>query len=82
MKTQTVKQTIRGINKENPGVYVLVSREFGEPIFIAPLKHLQIQPCFEVEEAQKWTYADTLSVMKLGYHKAVTGLNGLVWEKI
>lgn len=74
--------TIKQINKANPEKYLMVSYEFGAPVYIAPLENLEIQIADKKEEAEVFSYADTLSAIKLAFHKTVTGLNGLKWEVI
>ena len=68
--------------KENPEKYVMVTHEFGDPIYIAPLKRLSdIEVTDSKESAEKWSAIDNTPA-KLGYHKAVTGFTGLVFEQI
>ncbi len=74
-------QTITKINQENKAKFVMVSREFGEPIFIGKPTLKSVTPAFDKKDAQVWDYADTLSSVKLDYHKSVTALN-LVFEQI
>lgn len=59
---------------------VMVTYEFGKPIFIAPLKGLRgcnVTP--NKEDAEKWSEFDR---SKLGYHKAITGYKQLLFETI
>ena len=72
--------TIKELNKLHPEQYVLVTHEYGASIYIAPLLDLTIQICDNKEDAEKWSYADMLSDVKLKYHKAATGYRWLVWE--
>lgn len=58
---------------------VMVTREFGYDIFIAPLKNLNIQTTDKREDAELWS-AD-YDQMKLAYHKSITGYKGLKFEK-
>lgn len=74
--------TIKELNKANPGSYIMVTREFDEPLYIAPMENLEIVVGVNIEEAQRWSYADTLSAIKLRMHKAATGYNELKWEKV
>lgn len=78
---KTAMKSIREINAENPGNFAMVSTEFGYPVYVAPLKNLEIQVTDNKEEAEKWSYADTLSVLKLKSHQKATGLQ-LTFEKI
>lgn len=67
--------TLRQINKAFPQKYVMVSREFGEPIYIGPLDGMMRHtPVFDESEAVIWSAADTLSSMKLDYARFETGL--------
>ncbi len=62
--------------------YVMVTREFGFPIFIAPTGLRQIAEVTDnIREAQRWTEKDTQS-SKIKYFQAVTGFNGLTFEKL
>ena len=57
---------------------VMVTREFSQPIFIAPLKNLEIQITDKKEEAEKWS--ETHDQTKLRYYKSVLGYKGLTFE--
>ena len=70
------KLTAKQYLKENSEQYVMVSYEFGTPIYVAPLKDLQIQVTPNKEEAELWSELDK-SPSKLGYHVATTGYKGL-----
>lgn len=73
--------TRRELIKKYPANSVMVTREFGYPIFIAPLKNLaDIEVTDKVEEAEKWS--PELDGTKLAYHKAVTGFKGLAFEAV
>lgn len=62
--------------------YVMVTREFGYPIYIAPTGLRQIAEVTDNEtDAQKWSEKDTRS-SKIKYFQAVTGFKGLTFEKI
>lgn len=74
-KKLTVKQYLR----EHPDRYVMVTYEFGDPVYIAPMKDLQVQITPNLEEAEEWSELDTTT--KLDYHKAVTGFKALKFEK-
>ena len=67
--------------KQHPDKYVMVTYEFGDPIYIAPLKDLQIQVTPDKKEAEIWSEMDTTPT-KLAYHKAATGYTGLKLEKV
>ena len=58
---------------------VMVTREFGNEIFIAPLKNSNIQITDKKEDAEKWS--EIYDQSKLAYYKAVTGYKGLKFEK-
>ncbi len=76
-KRLTAKQYL----KIHRNKYVLVTYEFGSPIFIAPLKDLQIQVTDKREHAELWSELD-ISPMKLEYHNVATGYKKLEFEKI
>lgn len=44
-------------------------------VFIAPCKDMKVQLTDKKENAEVWDYNDTLSIMKLSFHRSVTGLN-------
>jgi len=74
--------TLRQINKKYPFKYVMVSRQFGEPIFIGPLDNMMRHtPVFEKSEAVTWGVVDTLSPLKLEFARFETGLD-LTFEKV
>lgn len=75
------KLTAKQYLKLHPDKYVMVTYEFGDPIFIAPLKDLQIQVTPNKTEAETWTELDNTPT-KLNYHKTVTGYQKLVFEKL
>lgn len=76
------KLTAKQYLKLHPEKYVMVTHEFGNPIYIAPIKGLSgIQVTDKKEEAEVWSAMDYTPV-KLGYHKAVSGYKGLNWEQI
>ena len=58
----------------------MVTYEFGNPIYIAPLKNLDIQITDKRNEANTWHSQYDLT--KLAYHKSVTGYKQLIFEKI
>jgi hypothetical protein len=73
------KLTAKQYLKLHPEKYVMVTYEFGDPIYIAPLKDLQIQVTPNRTEAETWAEIDNTPV-KLEYHKIVTGYRGLTFE--
>lgn len=78
---ETKKLTAKQYLKLHPDKYVMVTYEFGEPIFIAPLKDLQIQVTPDRDVAEVWSELDN-SPNKLEYHIASTGYSQLKFEKI
>ena len=76
----TKKLTANQYLKLHPDRYVMVTHEFGEPIYIAPLRNLQIQVTPNKNEAELWSELDTTPT-KLDYHIAATGYKGLKFEK-
>ena len=77
---ETKKLTAKQYLKLHPDQYFLVTYEFGNPIYVAPLKDLQIQVTPNKEEAELWSELDK-SPSKLHYHIASTGYKGLKFEK-
>ena len=77
---ETKKLTAKQYLKLHPDKYVMVTYEFGEPLFIAPLKNLRIQVTSNVTKAELWSELDN-SPTKLQYHIACTGYNSLKFEK-
>lgn len=73
------KLTVKQYLKEHPDRYVMVTYEFGDPIYIAPLKDLEIQITPNRNEAEEWSELDTTT--KLEYHRTVTGFKQLKFEK-
>ncbi len=67
--------------KQNPDKYVMVTYQFADPIYIAPMKNLEIRITPKKEEAEQWSEMDRTDT-KLNYHKAVTGYNELKFEKL
>lgn len=65
--------------KLRPSTYVMVTYEFGTPIYIAPLKDLQVQVTGDIAEAELWTELDKTPT-KLDYHIALTGYKQLRFE--
>jgi hypothetical protein len=64
--------------------YIMVTREFGTPVYIAPLsgKLSGINVTGIKAEAEKWDERDTASPHKLDYHKAISGYKELKFEAI
>lgn len=58
---------------------VMVTREFGSPIYIAPSSSNGINVTDKVEEAEIWGDMD---FSKIHYHKAITGFNELTFEEL
>jgi hypothetical protein len=75
------KLTAKQYLKLHPDKYVMVTYEFEEPIFVAPLKDLQIQVTSNKSDAELWSELDT-SPTKLDYHRAATGYKRLEFEKV
>jgi len=75
------KLTSKEYLKLHPDQYVIVTYEFGEPIYIAPLKDLQMQITPNRNEAELWSELDN-SPTKLQYHITTTGYKGLMFEKV
>ncbi len=76
-KKLTAKQYLK-LHQEK---YVMVTYQFGEPIFIAPLNNLQIQVTPNKNEAELWSELDTTPT-KLDYHIVCTGYNCLKFERV
>lgn len=75
----TKKLTVKQYLKKHTDRYIMVTYEFGDPIFIAPLKELEIQITLNRNEAEEWSELDTTT--KLEYHRTVTGFKQLKFEK-
>ena len=67
--------------KLHPEKYVMVTYQFGTPVYIAPLKNGDIQITDSKPGAQIWSALDVTRA-KLDYHKAATGYKGLIFELI
>lgn len=61
--------------------YILVTREFSNPVYIAPCSLQSVNVTDRKEEAAQWDERD-ITAAKLGYHRAVTGFNKLLFEKL
>ena len=75
------KLTPQQFLKLHPGKYVMVTYEFGDPIYIAPLKNMEIQVTTMQSNAEVWSEMDN-SPIKLDYHRMATGLKQLVFQKL
>ena len=75
------KLTSKQYLKLHPDKYVMVTYEFGDPIYVAPLKDLRIQVTPNKTESEIWTELDHTPI-KLDYHKEVTGYNQLIFERL
>ncbi len=73
-ETLTVMATTEKVKK------VMVTREFGFPIYIAPCAGGEIQVSDTIDGAEIWGENDTKA--KLDYHKSITGFRGLVYESL
>jgi hypothetical protein len=74
--TATTPQRIAGINKANPGRWVLTDGV----VYIAPQELSGIAMTDDAAKAEVWSYADTVS-SKGAYFRQVTGLD-LIWIKL
>ncbi len=81
MTTSTVRLTAKQYLKLHPEKYVMVTYEFGAPIFIAPCSLMKVNVTDKKESAEQWSSMDN-TPMKLGYHQTVTGYKGLIFEQI
>ncbi len=75
------KLTAKQFLQLNPNQYIMVTYEFGTPIYIAPLENLRIQVTLDENEAELWSALDN-SPTKLQYHIATTGYKELKFEKV
>lgn len=67
--------------KANPEQYILVTREFGDPIYIAPQKLTGCEVTIKETEAERWSSMDTTPT-KLSFFRTISGFTGLTFEKI
>jgi hypothetical protein len=58
---------------------VMVTREFGSPIYIAPSSDNGINVTDKIEEAEIWGDMD---LGKIQYHRAITCFNELTFEPL
>ena len=77
---ETKKLTAKQYLKLHPTKYVMVTYEFGDPIFIAPTQNLKVQVTNIKNEAEIWSELDN-SPLKLDFYKSCTGFNRLQFEK-
>ncbi len=75
------KMTARQYLKLHPNKYVMVTYEFGEPVYVAPLKDLQIQITPDRNAAELWSEMDNTPT-KIDYHIVATGYKQLKFEKV
>ena len=80
-QTTPVRLTPKQYLKLHPEKFVMVTYEFGEPIFIAPCKDLKTQVTANKDEAEKWSALDNTPA-KLSYHIACTGYKALQFQQI
>lgn len=80
MNTDQPKITGKQYLKLHPEKFVMVTYEFGEPIFIAPCLNLRTQVTFDISEAEKWSAPDN-SPHRLAYHATATGYKQLIYEQ-
>lgn len=66
---------------ENPNKYVMVTYEFGDPVYVAPTRNMRTQTTQKKEEAEVWTEFDN-NPGKIEYARIATGYNGLKFEQI
>lgn len=77
----TPKLTAKQYLKIHPEKYILVTHEFGVPVFIAPINGLSgVNVTNDKQKAQIWGALDNTDT-KLSYHKSATGYKGLIWEQ-
>lgn len=67
--------------KLHPEKYVMVTRQYGSPIYIAPLKNGDITITDTAKEAEIWSSLD-VTPTKLDYHKIATDYTELKFEQI
>ena len=80
MKGKTLKQLVKEAGTDE---FVLVTHQFGYPLYIGELdEHLKITVTSNLNDAKKWGNLDALHEGKLSFHKIVTGLKELKFEKI
>jgi len=76
VKPLTTKQYL----KLHPEKYVMVTHEFGNPVYVAPCKNLRTQVTPVKSEAEIWSSIDFGNPIKLDMAKIETGYKGLNWE--
>lgn len=75
------KVTPKQFLAKNPNKYVMVTYEFGDPLYIAPLLDMKVQVTSDKTAAEIWSELDKTNA-KLNYHIICTGFKGLTFEKI
>lgn len=75
---------LENYSKEHPENYVMLTEEFGSKMYIGGSIDSThgIGITDKENEAEKWSYVDTLSTAKLNYHKSITGYKELKFIKI
>ena len=71
--------------KQNPEKYVMVTYEFGEPLYIAPSSGLSmkdVKVVTEKEQAEIWSALDNGNPHKIFYYQTATGYKELKFERI
>ena len=80
MKGKTLRQLVI---ENGTDEYVLVTYEFGYPIYIGELdEHLKITFTKVLTDAKKWGELAATHEGKLKFHQAVTGYKELKFQKI
>ena len=75
--------TSRQYLKLHPEKYVMVTYEFGEPIYMGELDgRMRRTATTDKNKAVKWTALDNAHAGKLEYAALETGYKNLVWEQI
>lgn len=83
-KQPTAQITAKQYLKLHPEKYVLVTREFGYPLYIGVstgLGALEFDIEDDASKAQQWSSLDNTDT-KLNYYRAITGFKGLNFEQI
>lgn len=71
--------------KENPEKYVMVTYQFGDPLYIgvsSGLSMKDVKVSTEKDQAELWSAIDNGNPHKISYYKAATGYKQLQFEKI
>ncbi len=75
------KVTARQYLQLHPEKYLLVTYEFGEPVYIAPPPLIGIKTTTDKDKAEIWSSIDNTET-KLSYYRAVTKFTELKFEEI